>query len=98
MPLYEYHCLTCGHTFDAIQKFSDAPLSDCPECGERVEKCMSAPAIQFKGSGFYITDYAKKGKGPGKVAEKPGKKKSGSGDTTAKKTDPKPKSDAKPKT
>ena len=60
MPLYEYECDACGHRFEKIQKFSD-PLEDtCPKCGSPVRKLMSSPAIQFKGSGFYITDYAKK--------------------------------------
>ena len=60
MPLYEYQCDECGHTFEKIQKFSD-PLEDtCPKCGGPVRKLVSSPAIQFKGSGFYITDYAKK--------------------------------------
>jgi len=60
MPLYEYECDACGHRFERIQKFSD-PLADtCPKCGGPVHKLMSSPAIQFKGSGFYITDYAKK--------------------------------------
>ncbi len=63
MPIYEYLCVTCEHTFDAIQKMSDAPLTKCPECGAQVKKCVSGPAIQFKGSGFYITDYAKKSGG-----------------------------------
>ena len=60
MPLYEYQCGACGHRFEKIQKFSD-PLEDkCPVCGGPVHKLISSPAIQFKGSGFYITDYAKK--------------------------------------
>jgi putative FmdB family regulatory protein len=60
MPLYEYECDACGHRFEKIQKFSD-PLQDtCPKCGGPVHKLMSSPAIQFKGSGFYITDYPKK--------------------------------------
>ena len=59
MPLYEYACDHCGHRFEKIQKFSD-PLEDtCPKCGGHVHKLMSSPAIQFKGSGFYITDYAR---------------------------------------
>jgi putative FmdB family regulatory protein len=63
MPLYEYECDACGHRFEKIQKFSD-PLEDtCPECGGHVHKLMSSPAIQFKGSGFYITDYPKGDKG-----------------------------------
>ena len=63
MPLYEYQCDACGHRFEKIQKFSD-PLEDtCPTCGGHVQKLMSSPAIQFKGSGFYITDYPKGDKG-----------------------------------
>src|SRR3979490_2672031 len=63
MPLYEYECDACGHRFEKIQKFSD-PLEDtCPKCGGHVHKLMSSPAIQFKGSGFYITDYPKGEKG-----------------------------------
>jgi putative FmdB family regulatory protein len=63
MPMYEYECDACGHRFEKIQKFSD-PLEDtCPKCGGHVHKLMSSPAIQFKGSGFYITDYPKGDKG-----------------------------------
>jgi putative FmdB family regulatory protein len=60
MPLYEYQCDACGHRFEVIQKFSDPLVDTCPKCGSPVHKLMSSPAIQFKGSGFYITDYAKK--------------------------------------
>jgi putative FmdB family regulatory protein len=60
MPLYEYQCETCEHRFEKIQKFSDPPPAACPKCGGPVRKLFSSPAIQFKGSGFYITDYAKK--------------------------------------
>ncbi len=60
MPLYEYHCLKCGR-FETLQKFSDGPLAACPTCGGAVERLISAPAFQFKGSGFYITDYGKSG-------------------------------------
>lgn len=60
MPLYEYECDTCGHRFEVIQKFSDEPLAACPKCQGSVRKLLSSPAIQFKGSGWYITDYAKK--------------------------------------
>ena len=60
MPLYEYECDKCGHRFEVIQKFSDPPIDTCPKCGSTVHKLMSSPAIQFKGSGWYITDYAKK--------------------------------------
>ena len=67
MPLYEYQCDACGKRFERIQKFSDPLVSVCPECGGPVQKLVSSPAIQFKGSGFYITDYAKsKGSGESK--------------------------------
>lgn len=64
MPLYEYQCTKCKHTFEKIQKFSDPPLTTCPECGGKVEQLLSAPAIQFKGAGWYVTDYAKKSGAP----------------------------------
>ncbi len=60
MPLYEYLCKKCGHRFEKIRKFSDPPIKKCPECGGVVEQVVSAPAVQFKGSGWYVTDYAKK--------------------------------------
>jgi putative FmdB family regulatory protein len=59
MPLYEYQCDACGHRFEVIQKFSDPLVDTCPKCGSAVHKLISSPAIQFKGSGFYITDYPK---------------------------------------
>jgi putative FmdB family regulatory protein len=62
MPLYEYQCDACAHRFEVIRKFSDAPLTTCPKCGGAVRKLLSSPAIQFKGSGWYITDYARAGK------------------------------------
>lgn len=62
MPLYEYHCPKDG-TFELVRKFSDPPLEACPTCGGAIEKLASAPAIQFKGSGWYITDYARKSTG-----------------------------------
>jgi putative FmdB family regulatory protein len=64
MPLYEYECEKCGHRFEKIQKFSDKMVKKCPECGGRVEQMISAPAVQFKGSGWYVTDYAKKSHAP----------------------------------
>lgn len=75
MPLYEYQCDSCDHRFEVIQKFSDAPIETCPNCGGTVQKLLSSPAIQFKGSGWYITDYARSGKsddkssGHGKAAK-----------------------------
>jgi len=62
VPLYEYECEACGKRFEKIQKYSDPLVDVCPNCGKGpVKKLLSSPAIQFKGSGFYITDYAKKG-------------------------------------
>ena len=65
MPLYEYQCKKCKHRFEKIQKFSDPPVRKCPECGGAVEKLISQSAVQFKGSGWYVTDYAKKEKESG---------------------------------
>lgn len=59
MPLYEYKCEGCGETFEVIQKFSDEPLTVHEKCGGAVHRLLSAPAFQFKGSGWYVTDYAK---------------------------------------
>jgi putative FmdB family regulatory protein len=86
MPLYEYQCDACGHRFEKIQKFSDPLESICPVCGGVVRKLMSSPAIQFKGSGFYITDYAKKDQGgtdksDGGSADKAAKSDTGSSKT-----------------
>lgn len=60
MPLYEYQCRKCHSLTERIQKFSDPPLAICPHCGGELEQLISAPAVQFKGSGWYVTDYAKK--------------------------------------
>ena len=60
MPLYEYECKKCGHRFEKIQLYSAKMVKKCPECGGQVEQMISAPAVQFKGSGWYVTDYAKK--------------------------------------
>lgn len=59
MPLYEYQCDNCGDVFEVMQKFADAPLTEHAKCGGKVHRLLSAPALQFKGSGWYITDYAK---------------------------------------
>ena len=61
MPIYEYECVEQKHRFEIIQKFSDPPVTHCTICGGSVQRVVSAPAIQFKGSGWYITDYARKG-------------------------------------
>jgi putative FmdB family regulatory protein len=67
MPLHEYECDACGHRFEAIRKFSDPPLNTCPKCGGAVRKLISSPAFQFKGTGWYITDYPKKKEQTGKA-------------------------------
>jgi len=69
MPTYQYQC-AAGHAFEAVQKMSDKPLRKCPTCGAKAERTVSGGAgLIFKGSGFYITDYGKDGKGPRKDAE-----------------------------
>jgi len=65
MPLYEYECKKCHHRFERIQKFSDPHVTKCPKCKGPIEQLISAPAVQFKGSGWYVTDYAKGGAHPG---------------------------------
>jgi putative FmdB family regulatory protein len=86
MPLYEYQCDACGHRFEEIQKFSDPPAEVCPKCGERnVQKLMSSPAIKFKGSGFYINDYAPKSAAATDTKE-PASKTTTSKDATSKET------------
>ena len=66
MPLYEYQCEACGKRFEIIQKFSDPPAETCRVCGNGpVQRLLSSPAIQFKGTGWYITDYSQKGKSSG---------------------------------
>jgi putative FmdB family regulatory protein len=73
VPLYEYECDNNGHRFEVIQKFSDPPIQTCPTCGGPVHKLISSPAFQFKGSGWYVTDYARKdagGKGTTGTGEK----------------------------
>lgn len=60
MPIYEYKCTKCSHEFQAMQKFSDEPMKQCPTCGSPVKKLISRSAFHLKGSGWYLTDYAKK--------------------------------------
>jgi putative FmdB family regulatory protein len=71
VPLYEYRCKECGHQFEKIQSFSAPDEKECPVCKGELERLISAPAVQFKGSGWYVTDYAGKGssKGPAKSAD-----------------------------
>lgn len=89
MPIYEYQCLECGKRIEAIQRMSDPPLATCPHCDGPLKKLISAPAFQFKGSGWYVTDYAKGGS-----AGKEGVK-SGSGEASGAESKPADKSDKK---
>jgi putative FmdB family regulatory protein len=76
VPIYEYQCKKCGHKFEKIQLFSDPPIKKCPECGGAVEKLISRSAVQFKGTGWYVTDYAKKSDGGGSAGSASGAKNS----------------------
>jgi putative FmdB family regulatory protein len=90
MPLYEYQCTKCGHRFEKIQKYSDKMVRKCPDCGGRVEQMISAPAVQFKGSGWYVTDYPKK-------SHAPASSESGSKDSKESKKEDKPKTETSSK-
>ncbi len=98
MPLYEYECKKCHHRFERIQKFSDPHVKKCPDCKGPVEQVVSAPAVQFKGSGWYVTDYPKKSSGSssssngesgGKKEEKKDDKKESKSETSTKKAEKK---------
>ncbi len=91
MPLYEYKCQSCGETFEVIQKFSDTALQVHEKCGGPVERLISTSALQFKGSGWYVTDYAK-GNGnnqPPKDGKKEGKSESSTSSDSSAKTETK---------
>ncbi len=98
MPLYEYQCKKCHHRFERIVKFSDPLMKRCPDCGGAVERTISAPTVQFKGSGWYVTDYAKKTSAPssssGESSSKGESKAESKTESAAKKED-KPKADGK---
>ena len=79
MPIYEYECRKCKAHIEVFQKLTDKPPVKCRKCGGRLEKLLSAPAIQFKGSGWYVTDYSNKGKAAEKSDSEAA---SGSGDKT----------------
>jgi putative FmdB family regulatory protein len=94
MPLYEYSCNRCGRTFEVMQKFSDEPLVTHEGCGGAVERLLSAPALQFKGSGWYITDYARNGKGSATNGDQA--KSESKSDKSESKSESKAKSETKP--
>lgn len=72
MPLYEYRCTGCGEQLEVLQHIGDPPVTVCARCGGTMEKVLSAPALQFRGSGWYVTDYAHKGNGNGTSARSGG--------------------------
>jgi len=84
MPIYEYQCRRCGHRLEAMQRIADRPLKRCPECGGGLKKLISAPAFQFKGSGWYVTDYAGKKSAEAEGEGKTGAKGEGEGKAEAK--------------
>src|SRR4051794_36467083 len=89
MPIYEYECKKCKAHVEAFQKVSDKPLTKCRKCGGRLEKQLSAPAIQFKGSGWYVTDYAgKTTKGDKSESESTSESKSDKTEKTNKESSP----------
>ena len=94
MPIYEYECRKCKAHTEAFQKLSDKPLVKCPKCGGRLDKRISAPAIQFKGSGWYVTDYAGKAtKGEKSESEAKTEKSEKSDNKSTKESSPAKKSD-----
>jgi len=98
MPIYEYECKKCHHRFEKIQKFSDPLVKKCPKCGASVEQVISAPAVQFKGTGWYVTDYAKKSGGASSSSSDGEATKPESGAKKDKDKESKPKSEAKSET
>ncbi len=87
MPIYEYKCVKCGSVLEVLQKMSDKPLEKCPKCKGPLEKVISPPALQFKGNGWYITDYAQKKK-PEKETKAEANTKKERKDSTQKKEEP----------
>lgn len=98
MPIYEYQCEQCGHRSEEMRRLADPPLTVCPSCGGPYKKQVSAPAFQFKGSGWYVTDYGKggvkpSGEGAGEKAESGAKSESSSGAAEGGKSEKSEKSD-----
>ena len=94
VPLYEYQCKKCHHRFERIQKISDRD-PHCPECGGKVERLLHAPAVQFKGSGWYVTDYARKASSKGARKEADSTASESASSKSEEKTESKPKGEKK---
>jgi len=96
LPLYEYQCLQCETRYEKIQKFSDPPLTNCEKCGGELKRLLSPPAIQFKGTGWYVSDYGKKSSASdsstadSSSTSKPSSATESKGKAAATKADPKP--------
>jgi putative FmdB family regulatory protein len=97
MPIYEYACQSCGKRTELLQSLSAPPLAACPQCGGEVKKLISAPAVQFKGSGWYVTDYAGKGAGKGSETKSDSKTESKSESGSESKSEPKTESKSESK-
>jgi putative FmdB family regulatory protein len=95
MPTYEYKCNTCGHHFERVQRFADAPITECPECGAPVRRVIHPAGVIFKGAGWYITDSRKGGGDSASISPANGAK-AESGDTAAKSDGDAAKSESKP--
>ena len=89
MPLYDYKCEKCGHLFEVKQRITEEPLKHCPKCKGRIRRLISPAGIIFKGSGFHVTDYAKKAAGPKKVPAKKTEHKKAAGKPKQKESKPK---------
>jgi putative FmdB family regulatory protein len=96
LPLYEYRCTQCGHRFEKIQSFSAEPEVVCPKCGGVLERPLTAPALQFKGAGWYINDYAPKA--ASSSADKPATEGAAAGGESKPVTEAKPAAESKPAT
>jgi len=94
MPIYEYECKKCHHRFEKIQSFSEAKIKQCPKCKGPVEQLLHAPAVQFKGSGWYVTDYARKSSTPASSSSEGESKRSEDKSESKSKTEPKSKSES----
>jgi putative FmdB family regulatory protein len=98
MPLYEYQCSECDRRIEVLQKFSDPVLTECSECGGELERVLSVPSIRFKGSGWYVTDYSKKGSNGDNGRQAASESKKNSPDKKAKSKESKTEKASSPKT
>ncbi len=98
MPMYEYQCKKCEHRFERIQKFSARTLKKCPECGGALEQLLTAAAVRFKGTGWYVTDYPRKGSDKAARESASGEAKEAAGERTEAKAESKAEAQTEAKT